>query len=310
MNFENEPRYMNDEVEINNVVAALIKARWIILSSTTIVTLIAIIYAISIPDIYKSEVTLAPVNEGNGMNIQGQLGGLAALAGVNIGGKGVDKTALALETLKSRDFLGQFIEQNDLYVAIFAAKGWDRTNNTLIIDREIYDESTKQWVREVKAPYKPKPSVLEAIESFNSLYAVSQDKTTGIVKISIQSYSPYLSKAWVDDLVKRINEKMRNLDLVDADKRLNYLNRQLKETNVSEIRSLLFSLIEEQTKTKMLANARDEYILKTVDSAVVPEVKSGPKRHLIVVAALIISFVLSFLYIIIVNLARRTERIS
>jgi LPS O-antigen subunit length determinant protein (WzzB/FepE family) len=51
---------------------------------------------------------------------------------------------------------------------------------------------------------------------------------------------------------------------------------------------MLFSLIEEQTKTLMLANVRDEYVFSTVDPAVVPELKDKPKRSLIVAVAIVL----------------------
>ena len=295
----------SDEIDLRELFSAIWAGKWVIIATTFLFSVAAVFYALSLPNVYKSEVTLAPAGERGGLNIPGQLGGLAALAGVNLGGKGGDKTALALEILKSREFLGRFIEENDLYVPIMAAKGWDRASDKLLIDPEIYNEETKQWVREVKEPFKPKPSVLETIEEFTKLLGARQDETTGMVSISIEYYSPKLAKKWVDKLVKSINEDMRLRDLEDAEKSIAYLNSQIEQTTLADIKTMLFSLIEEQTKTRMLANVRDEYVLRTIDSAVEAEKKSSPKRALIIFITLIFGLISSAMYVSIKFIAQK-----
>ena len=207
-----------DEIDLRELFSAIWAGKWIIIATTFLFSVAAVFYALSLPNIYKSEVTLAPAGESGGLNIPGQLGGLAALAGVNLGGKGGDKTALALEILKSREFLGRFIEENDLYVPIMAAKGWDRASDKLLIDPEIYNEETKQWVREVQEPFKPKPSVLETIDIFRKSISFSQDDESNIITISVDSFSPFIAKKLADKLVITINEDMRRRDLEEAEK--------------------------------------------------------------------------------------------
>jgi len=295
-----------DEIDLKELFSAIWAGKWIIIATTFLFSVAAVFYALSLPNVYKSEVTLAPAGESGGLNIPGQLGGLAALAGVNLGGKGGDKTALALEILKSREFLGRFIEENDLYVPIMAAKGWDRASDSLLLDEDVFDKVSNLWVREVKEPFKPKPSVLETIDEFNKLFSVSQDKMSGMVKLSVEFYSPIMAKIWADKLVKSINEEMRNRDLTEAEKSIEYLNGQIEQTHLADIRTMLFSLVEEQTKTKMLAHAREEYVLKTIDPAVVAELKSSPKRALIVLMAILLGLIMSTMVVIVRFMSRRS----
>lgn len=302
MNIEQTKRTVNEQFDLRELILAIAKGKWIIVATTALFTLMAIIYALNLPNIYKSEVTLAPASDSTSLNIPGQLGGLAALAGVNLGNKGGDKTALALEILKSRQFLGRFIEDNDLYVTIMATEGWDRVSNNILIDPTIYNEKTKQWVRKVEPPFTPKPSVLETIVQFKKIYTVNQDKITGMVSLSIEHYSPFVAKQIVDKLVIAINEEMRSRDLSEADKSVAYLNKQISQTHLSEIKTMLFSLIEDQTKTLMLANVRNEYVFKTVDPAVVSENKSKPSRALIVLLSLFIGGILSTLFVLVKKL--------
>ncbi|MBU1619121.1 MAG: LPS O-antigen length regulator [Gammaproteobacteria bacterium] len=299
-----------DEIGLRELISVTWAGKWIVLVVTIIASLIASVYVFSLPNIYKSDVLLAAA-EDSSLNIPGQLGGLAALAGVNLGEKGGDKTTLALQILKSRDFIGKFIEQNNLYIEIMAAEGWDRVTNSLVIDSEIYDSASNEWVREVKAPFKPKPSTMETFDEFKKLFSVNQDKTSGMITVSIEHYSPYLAKEWVDRLVKAINEDMRQRDLAEAERSIAYLNSKIDQTNIADVRSMLFSLIEEQTKTVMLANVREEYVLKTIDPAVVSEKKAKPNRILIIILTTILSSMIAVFGVIILHFNRRhTESLN
>jgi len=296
----------DDEIDLRELFSALWQGKWLIIVTTFLFSVASVLYALSLPDIYKSEVTLAPVSEDSGLKIPGQLGGLAALAGVNLGGMGGgDKTGLAMEILKSRDFIGRFIEQNDLYLPVMAANGWSRSEDKLLLNPKVYNEQTQQWIRKVNAPFQPKPSILETVEEFKKLFSVSQDKTSGMVKLSVEHFSPYLAKNWADSLVKAINEEMRTRELTEAERSIAYLNQQIAQTNLADVRTMLFSLIEEQTKTLMLANVREEYVFKTVDPAVVAEKKSKPARALICILAAMLGFMLSALIVLVRYFSRK-----
>lgn len=289
----------DDEIDLRELFSAIWAGKWLIISITLFLSIATVFYTLNLPNIYKSEVTLAPAGDAGGLKVPGQLGGLAALAGVDLGGKGVDKSGLALEILKSREFLGRFIEENDLFVPIMAAEGWDRASNQLLINAKIYDASGKKWVRNVEEPFKPKPSVLETIEEFEKSITVNQDKTSGMVKISVQHYSPLLAKHIVDKLVLAINEDVRARDLQESEKSIEYLNKKIQQTSLADVRTMLFSLIEEQTKTLMLANVRHEYVFKTIDPAVVSEKKAKPARALMCVLAFIAGIFLGSVVVLI-----------
>ncbi|RTE86074.1 MULTISPECIES: Wzz/FepE/Etk N-terminal domain-containing protein [Gammaproteobacteria] len=295
---QQQQRY-EDEIDLKELFIALWKGKWIIIAVTFVFAVGSVMYAINQPNIYRSEALLAPVEDSGGMNIPGQLGGLAALAGVNLGGSGGGKVALALEVLKSREFLGRFIEKYDLKAPIMAAENWNRGNNTLVFDGEVYNPETNEWVREAPAGRQKEPSLIEVYEELSKLLSVSQDTQTGMVKISIEHYSPYLAKNWVELLVNEINEEMRNREMTEASNSIQYLESQLSATNLAEAQSMLFSLIEEQTKTLMLANVRPEYILRTLDPAIVPELKAKPSRAFICILGIMLGGMLSCLYVLI-----------
>lgn len=290
------------ELSFSDIRKIVWKAKWHILITTFVVTLLTIIYVKSLPDIYRSEATLAPSSDTNSMRLPSQLGGLAALAGVSLGGGDGDKTQLAIEILKSREFLTEFIDKNDLYVTLMATKGWDRTTNTLLIRESDYDVENKRWIRKVQDPFKPKPSALEASEKLKGMLKINTDKASGLVRISIDHVSPYVARDLARNIIDELNEKMKSIDMKEAENSIQYLQSELNKNNIAGIKTVIYSLIEEQTKTKMLANIRDEYVFRTIDPPLVAEKKSEPKRALIVCAVFFITlFFMTFVAIIRLN---------
>jgi len=295
-----------DEIDLAELWRAIWAGKWLVITITSVFAVAAVFYALSLPNIYKSEALLAPAEQQGG-GITSQLGGLASLAGVNLGAAKIDKTALALEIMKSRAFVFKFIEKNELTVPLMAAKGWDISENELIYDTELYDVTTNKWQRVVKPPLKSKPSLQESYKAFQKKVTINQDKENSMVTITVEHYSPYIAQQWVNWLIDEINEVMKTRDLVEATNSISYLNQQLENTNVADFQTMLYQLIEEQTKTVMFANVRKQYVLKTIDPALVPELKSGPKRALICVLGVLLGGMLSIMFLLIKHFYRIDE---
>ena len=85
-----------------------------ILSIVFLSGLISVLVALSLPNKYTSQALLAPRSDSGAGGALGQMasqfGGLASLAGVNLGGL-VDQssTAVAIEMLKSREFFETYV---------------------------------------------------------------------------------------------------------------------------------------------------------------------------------------------------------
>ena len=296
-----------DEIDLRKLWNVVWRGKWVIIALAFVFAVASVLYALSLPNIYRSEAMLAPANENSGgglAGLAGQFGGLASLAGVNLGSGGSDKTTLALEVLKSREFISKFIQKHDLLVPLMAAEGWNRNEDELLIDSDIYDTVHGRWVRESKPPRLSQPSLQESYKEFVKRLSVTQDKTSSFVKISVEYYSPKLSKQWVDNLVEDINLEIKARDVAEAKKSIHYLTGQLVKTSVADMKAVFYQLIEEQSKTVMFAEVRDEYVFKTIDRAVQAEENSRPKRGVIVVLMTILGFMLGLSLVVVLHVLR------
>ncbi|BBM65866.1 LPS biosynthesis protein [Vibrio alfacsensis] len=300
----------DDEIDLRELFGALWKGKWIIIATTFVFAVGAVLYALSLPNIYKSDALLAPAESSGGGGLSkmaGQLGGLAALAGVNLGAGESSQTDLAVQVMKSRQFVEAFINKHDLLVPLMAAKDWDLANNKLILDEELYNSNTGEWLREAKGLRGATPTAQEAFEVFSKeVLSVNQDKESGLYTLSVKNYSPYIAQQWVNWLIEDINKVMRERTIAETSQNLAYLNTQLQKTAVADMQSTFYKLIEEQTKSLMLAEVQEEFIFKVVDPAVVPELKDGPKRALICVLGTLLGGMLG-VAIVLVRFAFRKE---
>ncbi|AEX20697.1 Wzz/FepE/Etk N-terminal domain-containing protein [Vibrio sp. EJY3] len=300
----------DDEIDLRELFKAIWKGKWIIIATTFVFAVASVLYSLSLPNIYKADALLSPAESSSGGGLSkmaGQLGGLAALAGVNLGGGETSQADLAVQVMKSRQFVDAFINKHDLLVPLMAAKDWDLAANKLVINEDSYNPSTGNWLREPKGLRGSKPTAQEAFEVFNKdTLSVNQDKESGLYTVSIKHYSPYIAQQWVNWLVEDINKVMRERTIAETSQNLDYLNTQLQKTAVADMQSTFYKLIEEQTKSLMLAEVQEEFVFKTVDPAVVPELKDGPKRALLCVLGSLLGGILG-LAIVLVRFASRKE---
>jgi uncharacterized protein involved in exopolysaccharide biosynthesis len=305
-----EKNNSDDEIDLAELWRAIWSGKYIIIVISFIFAVASIAFALSKPDIYKASILLAPASSDSagGMGaLAGQFGGLASLAGISLGGGGTDKTALALEIIKSRAFLETFIIKHELLVPLMASENWDRATDSLVINKELYDSKNKKWLREVSYPKKSEPSSWEAYQELLKLLSITQDKATSLVTIDVGFYSPEVAKQWLIWLVEDVNDFMREKDEKEAQSSIDYLTKQLEKTEISAMETVFYQLIEEQTKNMMLTKVSAEYVLKTIDPAQVPEKKSGPKRALIVVLGTMLGGILSVLIVLIRHFTKNNK---
>ena len=272
------PSQQDDTINLLDVLRFLFKYKWIISGITLLSTALAAAIALNMTPIYRAEVIMAPANEeqakGGLSALAGQFGGLASLAGVDLGGSSGTKNE-AIATLKSRVFTEKFIKDENLLPVLFDDK-WDSENN--------------HWIEGDSATV---PSMWNAYKLFNGIRSIAEDKKTGLITLSIEWKDPELAARWANLLVHRANELLRASAIDQAQKSIDYLKRELAKTSIVELQQGIYRLIEGQVNRIMLANVRDDYAFKLVDPAVAPQEKVKPKRREIAMLGFLIGLIFS-----------------
>lgn len=276
------------EPDLGQMIRIVWDGKWLVIVFGFLFAVLAVVYAIMQPNVYKAETLLAPVSEsanGGLASLASGFGGLTSLAGINLPMGKADQATLAIAMLKSRAFIQEFIRRHNLAAPLIAAKGWDDENQVWIYDPKRYDPETGQWFKVNPKDKFAEPSDWELYKAFSKKLTVNQDKKTSLVRISISSYSPVAAKQWIDWLVEDLNEHLRSQDIKEAEASIAYLEKQIQQTSIANMQQVFYQLIEEQAKKVMLARVSADYVFETIDPAFVPEEKSGPRRTMMVLFA-------------------------
>ncbi len=276
--------YPDDEIDLKELFMVLWGGKWLISTITSVAAVISVVVALSLPNIYTASALLAPAeSSGGGLSgLMKQYGGLASLAGVGLPGvEEGSRAQLGMQLMKSRAFIGDFVERRDILPELMAVESWDAESGEITFDPDQYEYATSTWVRDVDFPQQPTPSLLEAHEEFMGILVITEDRQTGYITVSIDHRSPVVAAQWVNWLVEDVNANVKAQDVAEAERSIEYLKQQVASTSLADLKAVFFELIESQTETVMLAEVRPDYVFNIIDPAVVPEQAGKPNRALL-----------------------------
>jgi uncharacterized protein involved in exopolysaccharide biosynthesis len=297
----NQENHGDKEVDLLQLLSVVLSSWRQVFLVVALGTMLSTGLAVYLKNSYTATAIYAPTDQSGSSvdRLMQQYSGLASLAGMSLpSAEDSSRASLGIQLMTSRKFIGDFIERRGLMPILMAADSWDPLTQLLSYDQNDYLPDSKEWVRDVDPPRTPEPSRLEGYEEFMSILTVSEDRETGYVTVAINHLSPVVAADLVTWLVSDVNELVKNQDVLEAEKSIEYLHEQVKNTALSELRVGFFELIQSQTETIMLAEVRPEYVFKVIDPAVAPEEHSWPNRLLIVLAGFILSFLSAAIFVL------------
>ena len=273
----------DDEINIFEIASAVWRERIIIAITVISFAISSIIYSLSLPNVFTSSSLLIQAEEqASSPSMNSQVGGFAAMAGIDIGNAGAqDKATLAIAMLESRDFLKHILTFDGIAESLMAAERYNVKTQTLEFNKSDFNTETKTWIREPGLYKTVIPSSLEVYEAYRETLSASIDKKTGFINISSTHISPQFAHDFLALVIQEVNFLSRIRDLEESEEALKFLKIQLSETQNVDISRAINQLIESQLKTQMLANVRPDYLLQTLDQPFIPILKSSPQRSLI-----------------------------
>jgi uncharacterized protein involved in exopolysaccharide biosynthesis len=285
----------DETIDLRALIASLWARRWWIVASVFVCTSIAVAAAMMSTSIFRASTILIPTSSerSGGMDAAlGQLGGLASLAGLNLGSGDMEREE-ALAVLRSRQFTEAFIRDKQLMPILFPKK---------------WDAKEQRW----KAGTKP-PTDAQAYKFFNKkVRTVLHDKKTNLVTLHIDWKDGTQAAAWANELVQRLNAEMRGRAIAHADASVGYLEKELESTSTVATRESINRLIESQIKQRMFANVTQEYAFRIVDRAMAPDPDDPlrPNKILMLAAGILVGGILGVIIVLLAGPVRQEPRAS
>ena len=208
----------------------LLRRHWRLVVATTVLSVGAsTAVALLSKPVYQGEalVMYAAAEQGNDTLalLTSRLGGLAPLAGIS--GESAGGRAEAIATLKSRQLGTAFIKERDLLPHLFP---------------DLWDTEQNNWAVEAEAV----PTMADAFERFDEdVRRVDEDRTTGLISVSIFGRDRVRVAEWANALVQETNNRLRQRAIEEAEQSVRYLEEQLTKTTILEVRQAINQLIDD-----------------------------------------------------------------
>jgi uncharacterized protein involved in exopolysaccharide biosynthesis len=279
---EHQDDDIEKEIDLMEMWQVVVRNQRMIFKSFLSALVVASLLSFLLPNIYRAEILLAPVNaDGEQSGLSSALGaaggGLASMAGLSQGGGSTQEN---LAVLQAREFLWQFARTMN-YMPIFFESKWDAKNK-----RWENDDPKKQPGQWDVYRFLIKDKRLE----------VTEDGTTNLVTVAIEFKDAKVAAKLANDLVEQLNQYLANQSIARSQRNIKYLSEELARTQVEEMRKVLFDMMASEQKNAMMASTqKNEYAFKVLDPAVEPDKKIKPKRMLMV---LFFSLAIGFMSII------------
>lgn len=239
--------------------ATILKYWYLFLLGGAVAALAGYSLSFTQPVVYRATATAVSAEQvgGESLGVLGQLRGLTALAGIEIGGMAENSEAIA--TLRSRKFSEEFMRD----------AGISRKVCELHCASALADPEDADRLR------------IRSVLAFESkVRRIEEDRQLGVVRVSIVWPDRAEAAVLANRMFASLNELLRARARSEAEASLQFLHEELGRTSSVEMRQALFSLVERQTARIMAANVTADFAYRVIDPAMVPDeaMPESPRR--------------------------------
>jgi uncharacterized protein involved in exopolysaccharide biosynthesis len=329
----------SDSVNINFSALILIlrKEKWIILIISTIFTIIGFYFAFSIKEEFISEGKILPEVQSKGGTI-GQFAGLAALAGVDLsnagGGSDAIRPDLYPDVLKSTPFFLSLFNtkitnkhnKEQLFETYYLKD---------ILDGKIKKEDQTLKFPTSSNYIALNRQTEKNIADLKYRITCNYDKKTGVIVITVKMPDPvvaanvaHFSMNYLTNYIVNYRTEKQNRDLEYIAEKLaaakgKYYSNQTKKASYTDqmplsalrlqsadlgrerieseykISSSFYNSLLQKYEEAKLKMQQETPVIKILEPPVVPNLKSEPKKSLVIIASMFLGFSISFIFALI-----------
>lgn len=288
MNTQEITMIQEDEIDLRELWQKIVKGRKIIALTTIVLVFFAFLYVLKLPNVYESKTTLMPMNSNSSGGLA-KLGGLASLAGMNVGGGSMTPDVAFNTLLDDYNFMKTFVIKNK-FDRYYLSSNRDKNYVFAFNFRALYDlfQSDKDDEKDFEQV------IFDVVKEIRKHISISSDKKTGLISVacsdSDREFPPKIIKAFLNDASKYLIENHLKIN----NRKLIYFKKELRGAESFELRQSIANIISDVLKENVMMHSKRYYqcdLLTTATPAYIKD-KIKPKRALILVVSFILGIVL------------------
>ena len=283
----------DDEIDLRELFAALWDGKLLIFIVTCAVFLFSSAYLHVAERSYTVSVTLRPTEEQSSAG--GNLGGLASLAGVQLPSGGATEFITFQAMLKSQEVASRLFADENLIQRLFAGE-WDES-------RKSFLQPIPSTLGNVKRLLKPlltgegqgayiAPNAARLAKTLAEDLSVSEDKTSGMLKLSMESAKPKLASDLMLALIRETDGFLKERFVISGSDALQFYQQKISKARSREHREALAKLIATEEQKLMLATREGPFVVEIMmgpDQSLRP---TSPKSSLVLALGLVLGLFL------------------
>ncbi|MEH6611268.1 MAG: chain-length determining protein [Halioglobus sp.] len=243
------------ELDLMPYINALIDARWKLVIAALLSAVLASVVAYSKPYMFQStiKVSVVDIEDPGGVSPDDRMASEVLTLvehGFVMGTTRDNYNDVMLARLRSRNFTMKFIDEHNVY-------------------RHFYPEQWLEKEQRWEAGFTPDRGEIFTLFR-DGVRSIVLNEETDILSVGMNWPEPTVARDWANNYVRSFNEFIRERTIRDVQRKQEYLQSELHNSDLLEMQKSIYRLIEAQTAIAMLANAREEYALEIIDPAAIP----------------------------------------
>lgn len=296
------------ELSLGQLAAIFWHHRGLFLAIAVIPLLSALVYLHTATYKYTAEIKVAPPQSvATGLqNRLGGLGGLASLAGVDIGGQpGGQNFQLFSEGVYAHETASLLASEPSILRAVFS-KEWD-ANRRKWQEPSGLIAAIKNFATDllgIPGPHWSAPNALRLQEFISKNVDVVKDSKSPVVRIQFRHHDPRFAETFLNRLHETVDSGLRQRMLQRTDIYIRYLSAKLATVNIAEHREALAQALSEQEKLKMTASTGVAFAAEPFGQAIASRRPTYPNGPLVLAVALLSGLALASLGTLAIHFVR------
>lgn len=276
----------SEPLSLREAGAIVWRRKWLIVGMAVVGLLAGIAVTLVTTPMYRVKATLVPSessSDGLFGSLLGSLGGLPTMMGM--GSMSQDYTTEALALFESRQFIQQFISDENLLPKLFP-KAWDATKGAWRVEPDKV------------------PTLWKSYERFTNRFRAFKNRKSGLVTVEMDWPDGQEAARLVNSIIARVNYDMRSRAMQEASLSIDFLQKEVDGARTIELQRTIYGMIESQIKLKAVASARQQFAFKVLDPALAPDAddRIRPKPVLYVAGGIVIGGMLGMVVALVMGM--------
>lgn len=281
-----------DEIDLRELFAIIRKNKIIIILITTIITILALGYAITKPNEYMAELAFASTKTDDKLEIVPEQ--LQGYINLNIGST-VSPEISYEKLLGSYEFMKKFILKYKLY------DSFEPKNEVYPFGLNLSKDKISFQTDE--------NNIYNLYEEIKSSLEISKNKKNAIISFKYTSTDRFFNKIVLDSFITEASKTLYQRDLKDLNLKISNFRKEMLSTKELILRNKLAELVTVLMQKRVFLTSDTYYGLKMITNSEVAykKDKTGPKRALIIIVAFITGLMLSIFFVFLLEFTRGTK---